>query len=461
MSVESQVLRTIRRESLLPAGPVVVAVSGGADSVALLLVLHALRQDLGLDLHVAHLDHALRSGSAADAEVVAAISARLGVPVTTERINWSEVPPPANLEEFLRNIRYDFLLRVSGGSPVAVGHHADDRLETFLAQLVRGAGPTGLSHPRYRRADGVVRPLLDVAREELRAYVRERGFPWREDPTNHDGSNLRSRLRAEVLPALRRENPAVAAAVGRTTRILGEVDALLDRLAAEAIADLTVRRSAGELVLAGPQAQNYDALVRKAVVRSAVRALGGDPSAVSHDQLEEIVAAWTEGRPVAIQIPGSIEVGAEGAHLRLAKEAVAVANESALPVPGELDLAGSGAYLRVEEASPPADAGTASSGQVAWVDADSVVGSLRVRPRRAGDRYRPLGLGGSAKVQDLFVDRRIPRAWREFVPMIVDGAGILWIPGFRVDQRSRITEETHRALRFELRGEAPWMVTRR
>jgi len=461
-SLVDRVRDTLEREGLLPSGSAVVAgVSGGPDSMALLQVLKELAPERHLRVTAAHLDHALRPDSRSDHGFVVDQCSRLGVPLVSERVDWAERGgiPRANVEAAAREVRYEFLLRVAHehGAIPAVGHHADDRLETFLAQLLRGAGPRGLSLPRYRREDGLIRPLLDVGRDEIRDFLAERRLPSREDPSNSDGSNLRSRLRADVVPILRRENPAVARTVGRTASILAEVDDLLESLAADARADLVLREGAGELVLDGPRGRTYHAVVRATLLRSAVRAAGGDPAGIGREMLDRISRAWGAGEVPTVELPGGVRVAPEGDHLRISGASVPSLVERELSVPGSVSLAGGQAHLTVVEAPPPREPAAASGPRVAWVDAERIEGRLRVRSRRPGDRYRPLGLDGSAKLQDLLVNRRIPRPWRDALPVIEDGAGILWIPGFRVDDRSRITEETTRALRLEVTGAAPWL----
>ncbi|MEZ5064558.1 MAG: tRNA lysidine(34) synthetase TilS [bacterium] len=469
--LELSVRRTIERERLLDRGDrVLVAVSGGADSIALLRVLHEISGQIGCTLRAATLDHALRPDSEADADFTEATCRSLGVPCHRERVDWDRLggAPIADVEARARAVRYEFLRRTAAadGATIAVGHHADDRLETFLIQLLRGAGPRGLSLPRYRREDGVIRPLLDVTRDEIETWLRERGLTWRDDPTNRDRSNLRSRLRADVIPALRRENPAVARVVGRAATLLGETDDLLEALAEAAAEALVVHESPGELVLDGPRAATYDANVLTTLLRLVVRARGVSSAAIGRSAWREVVVGWQLGVPFVRELPGGIRVSRTESQLRLEIRRPDEAGFSVpvheLSVPGRVRLSGPspiGAelHLTVTETAPPEDPRRASGPRIAWVDAGRIVGGLAVRTRRSGDRYRPLGLDGSVKVQDLLVDRKIPRPWRDSVPVVTDHEGIVWIPGFRVDRRSRITEETQRAYRIELIGRPPWM----
>lgn len=472
---QDQVLETIRRRDLISAGDTVVCgLSGGADSVALLRVLLDRAAELGIRVRAAHLDHALRPDSGSDAAFARAIADRWGVPLALERVSWGKHgPPAANVEAAAREQRYAFLHRVAaaedasgdGRVRIAVGHHATDRLETFLAQLIRGAGPRGLSLPRAAREDGVIRPLFDRTAEEIREFLRLREIDWREDPTNADGSNLRARLRRDVIPLLRRENPEIERVVGRSGDLLAGLSDHLERAGADALQELVVHEGARELTLAGPQSRAYDAIILSTALRLAIRRLGGNPSDFGFGVMDRCARDWREGAVFALE-PGAgfrISGDGRGLHVTAATPDVPAPGlaERTLPVPGRLSLGPSGGQLtadRLDGAAGPAwlRAARSEGPRVAWLDAASVRGGLQVRGRRPGDRYRPLGLDGSIKVQDLMVNKKVPRRLRESVPIVADDTGIVWIPGFRVDTRTRITEETDRALRLELTGPAPW-----
>jgi tRNA(Ile)-lysidine synthase len=463
----------LRRECRVPeSAPIVVAVSGGADSTALLAALTEIRGMHPRRIVAAHLDHALRGESADDAAFVRALALRLGVELREARLDWDDEArrPRKNVEAAGRHERYRFLKRIAEdvaqveGDPfIAVGHTADDVLESFLIALLRGAGPRGLSHPRARRADRVVRPLLGRTRREIMAYLDERGLAHIEDPTNRDGSNLRSRLRRDVTPLLERENPEVARSAARAARLMAGLDESWTAHTRVLLAALVRSSRPGEIVLDAARGRSYDRHVLTSILRETVARVAVAPPEVGCEPLERIADAWRDGVHITVELTGGVRVrcGAELVSIGAANSAARDAHdldERRLPVPGRIVWAPFGdrrpdlvTEIVGSVGAVPAVPSAASGPQVAWLDAQRIAFPLRVRGRSPGDRYRPVGLEGTAKVQDLLTDRKIPPESRDALPLVTDGRGILWIPGFRVDERARISDRTTRAVRVEAR----------
>jgi tRNA(Ile)-lysidine synthase len=467
-SFADSIRKTILRESLFTArSSVVVGVSGGADSIALLSALVELRELLEIRVVAAHLDHALRSDSADDAVFTADLARALGVELHTERLPWGDARrrPRSNIEARSREERYAFLLRVAAKerAMVAVAHHADDVLETFLAQLIRGAGPRGLSHPRFRRDDGIIRPLLEKTRAEILEYLRERKLAHREDPTNVDGSNLRSRLRTGVIPLLVRENPAVARATVRTARVLAGLDDAWTEMAGRLLDEMTLRKRPGEIVLDASRGHTYDPTVLSTILRESLTRIGSGLSDSGFESLAEVAAAWRDQSRFAVDLPHGARIVVASDVVRVFKGRDRILSPKSeihlqeLPIPGKLhwsvpwnETDGLATELRGSLVTPvPHNVKEISAPGVAWLDADRVSFPLQVRVRRPGDRYRPLGLRGTAKLHDLLIDRKVPREVRDSLPVVLDAKGIVWVPGLRVDERTKITRRTRRAVRVE------------
>ena len=395
----------MRAHDLLPPGPLVVAVSGGADSTALLLLLDDLAPQLGLDLHVAHFDHRLRPrASAKDAQFVADLAQRHGA---TIRIGRAAVAPAS--EDDARELRYAFLRRAAlevGASGIATGHTRDDQAETVLLHATRGSGLAGLSGMRPRR-ENIVRPLLTIGRADTLAICAEAGVTPREDRSNADLTYARNRVRHKVLPELVRINPQARAALARLADAAAGAAALV---AHAATASLDAATTADGIALDGlPDAVRSDALAL-AWTRATGRSL-----AAKHRAALGALAAGRDGS-VSLDLPGGRAVREYG-RLRIETRS----EHAAAPADAPADAAALVAGGRVEWAGWTFRLGEAGAG--ALKAPAPAAGDLQVRARRPGDR-----LGGRLriKVQDLFTNAKVPASARAAHPLVVTGAGDVW-----------------------------------
>jgi tRNA(Ile)-lysidine synthase len=436
----ASVRRDIRHHGLWPPGArVVVGLSGGADSVALVHLLHALAAEGAVAIAAAaHLNHALRPEADADEAFCRGLCERLGVPFVTERAPVRELAREAGLsiEAAGRRERYRFLERVrlaQAATRIAVAHTAEDQAETVLLRLLRGAGTRGLRGVLRRRGH-VVRPLLSCRRDALRAWLAEREIRWREDASNADLTVPRNRIRHELLPLLARSyQPAIVRVLARTADVADAEDALLEQFAAEGAARLVVAVPGGLEVRRAGLAALPLALARR-VVRRALVAAGARHAPDLADV--DLVLAIGAGGPRAADVSGLRVERFSGDAVLLIRDrvaAVAPLPVRTLPIPGVVELPelGPGCRLRAERPIIQGDPGMA--GRQARLRG-SLAGPLVVRSRRPGDRIRPVGLGGTKKVQDLLVDRKVPRADRDRVPVVTDAAGrLLWVAGHALD----------------------------
>ncbi|HEX3697286.1 MAG TPA: tRNA lysidine(34) synthetase TilS [Polyangia bacterium] len=405
----SSVWKTIRREQLFAAGDrVVVAVSGGPDSMALLAVLWELAPRLLLRLEVANVDHGLRPEAAAEAALVAERASalelpfhRLAVDVLGARAGGR---PRGSLQSVARTLRLQALEDLAGrlgGARVALGHHADDQAETILFRILRGTGVRGLRGIPYQR--GVfIRPLLDVRRTAIEAYIKRRCLPVVHDPSNMDSRFTRARLRHQLLPLLRQENPRVIEALlalGADARLapIASVDPIghVGR-AATAIAELRGRGGTAVVDVAGGQ----------------------------------IMVAYGE----TTRLPGAAILQSAPHHLHPVRPV-------SIRKPGMYWLAGSiGVEIKERSSADPAVSDAFSA-----FDADAVPAPLLLRPRLPGDRMRPRGGRGSRKLSDLLIDAKIARPARAELPVLAAADGtVLFVPGLRPSEVGRPTEHTRR-----------------
>jgi tRNA(Ile)-lysidine synthase len=411
------------RGLLAPGRPVVVLLSGGRDSVCLLDL--AVRIAGAECVRALHLDYGLRDESGEDAAACAALCERLGVPLTLRRPR----RPEGNLQAWARDQRYAEAakLALADGAFVAAGHTATDQVETVLYRLAASPGRRALLGMREREGR-LVRPLLGFTREETAAYCAERGLPWREDASNDSPVYARNRLRLELVPALRAVHPAAEANVLRTLEILRDEGEVLDHTVAGALAAVGDPPAVAALAALPP------ALARLALQALADTAAGERAPAVGR-RAAEILALGAGGGSAALDLGGGLRAVVEYGRLRFAG-ATGTGEQPGggpLTVPGLTAFAGG--ELRGERGTDlPLGDGV--------LDAAACGAGLAVRAWQPGDRMRPLGLGGSRSLQDLFTDRKVPRARRGDWPVVTCDDEIAWVPGVATGERFRVTDVT-------------------
>ena len=453
MDLPARFLQHVRDRGLLPRrSRVVVACSGGADSVALAVLVAEHADELGrVGVVLAHLDHGLRHDSPADLRSVRAHAEALGVAFHGERREVGPGSPGRSPEEAARDVRYAFLVetaRIHDAGHVVTAHHADDQAETVLQRVLRGTGPAGLAGIPQRRAlaPGIelVRPLLPFRREELREFLREREIRWVEDPTNRDG-NERARLRRLGIPALiesvgRDPVPLLArlaANVAESKGPLGEgvagcfVTREADGLRLHAGFERLPRAlQAGVLRVRLPHLRGGAALSRAELDRLLAGIAGSESNAVAGVALERRTRGWllTPTRadgPDAPPPPHPIGVAAPGVTKLWDGFTIRVSIDDASNAPFLRRLA-------------------TSDGSVEIVDAHRLIGALHARTRRDGDRVQPIGGTSAARLGHVLQRRGVPAPDRDRIPLICDAQGIVWAAGACMADRVRVQSGTRR-----------------
>ena len=504
----TDLLRRARARDGILAGPareeeigatVVVGVSGGADSVALLHLLSRLREGWSIEVVAAHLDHGLRADSGDDAAFVAEISDRWEVPLKASTLPRHALAGSGNLEAVARRARYRFLAEVAAGYQadgrlveVAVGHTANDQAETVLMNLIRGSGLDGLAGMRPARplfADDrpvpnvrLVRPLLGAARDEIIQYLVQHGIPWREDPSNQDRSLVRNRLRHEVLPRLEEINPRVVASLCRTASLLAAEADRSDSHARKAM--LAARLGGGgtrgqeepglaaDSCQTGPSGsadrQVFDLAAfrglsvadQRATLRAAGFCLGLSSASTSFDAIERLRQSLLEearaGGPYTWVADVMLTRAASFFSLHRAAATPFVADHPyldcdwrarqwsrRLEIPGEIALTDWTLHCELlERGDLPRGWPARVSPWEAYISADRVQ-QLALAAPQPGQRFAQLGLGGHGKrLSDYLTDRKVPRWFRSGWPVLLDGGEVVWVGGHQIADRVRITESS-------------------
>lgn len=458
----NRVAATIRRRKLFaPGDRVAVAVSGGPDSVALAWLLGELEQ--GADWSVAgliHVNHQLRGADAkADEAFCRELAERLGRPIEVRHAAVREKAQAErrSIEATARELRYALFEEAAdalGASVVATGHSLDDQAETVMMRLLTGAGTRGLSGVRPSR-NRYRRPLIDCRRDGLREWLVARAEPFRIDASNEDLYILRNLLRLELMPVVRRVAPGGVLALARLADHAADDEAVLEAQAAEWLPRIILRRFGGVAVNAGAL-QALPAAISRRVIRAVIAEVA--PGArIGAQHLETVrrlsTSEKTEGR---LDLPGVMVIGRPGTMLFLPPSA-----GPARPKPFAYPLGVPGA-VAVEEAAvtvtaeylPSAPAGPFEAGSTrAVLQASAIELPMLVRSRRPGDRLQPLGAPGRRKLQDLLVDRKVPRQDRDRLPIVVDRAGrIVWVAGVAVAEHCRVREPEAGVVILEMRN---------
>lgn len=473
--------RTLAVAGLLSPGAVlVVGVSGGPDSVCLLHLLTRLAPAHQLHLWVAHLDHGLRGKEGKeDARFVQAWAKSLGVPCIAERRSvhdyLAQHPEVSSLEEAARNVRYSFFTEVAeraATDAVAVGHTADDQVETVLLHLLRGAGLSGLSgmeevswwqSETTARPLRILRPLLAAARTETAQYCLRHKLESRFDASNASLSFTRNRLRLQVLPLLREINPQVDEAVLRLSSLVREeeqyvqeqVDTLWQAISTTTSARVAMDKKA---LLALPKT------VQRRLIQRAYAQLTGSFRGQTYRHVQGVLALLNAAPEKRLRLSEQVEVVTSYNEIVFAKGVLATPAARDWP-PVTLQVPGATVWGDWEVRCllhPGAYVPQKRKPWEAHLDYAKIEQPLTVRSRRRGDRYQPLGMPSSQKLQDIFVNNRIPQSLRDTIPVLVTGERMVWVGGHRIADSARVRDGTQHTLEvvFTPRSEETQMLLR-
>ena len=477
MEIYQQVEEYISRKRLLQPGQrIIVGVSGGPDSLCLLDCLH----QLGYQILAAHLDHQLRPESPEEAQFVQQVAQSYGLETLVERADITGiVDSSGSLEEKARLARYRFLVqsaKENGINHIATGHTADDQAETILMHFLRGAGPSGLRGmlPLTRMDDWIgipdaegmvlIRPLLEITRDQTQAHCALIGLEPREDKSNLDMSFTRNRLRHQLLPLLETYNPGIRRVLRRTGQVMAAEAELVAHLVANRWASIIRPRGEGVLALDVPLFLEQPVALQRALLREAIARLRPSQRDIGFQIVEDAINfIFTPQRGSRLTIVGELEMlhFADEVLLREPEAFIeyqhhpqlASDKEEMISIPGQ-NLLAYGWTLEVGsiqlDSTKRDEVMRETHGNVAVFDERTVEAPLTLRPPQPGDRIRLLGMEGRTKVSDLFVNHHIPQPARSRWPLVVSGEQVLWVVGVRMTHDARITDTTKRAIVFRL-----------
>ncbi len=453
-----KVATTIQKYSMLTGGEkILVGLSGGPDSVCLLHVLTSLKDDFNLDLNAIYIDHGLRPHETeTEIEFCKNLCERLCLPFTTQSIDVNSYAQEQgmNLQEAARGLRYRIFEETAyqiQADKIASGHTADDQAETLLMNLFRGSGKKGLSGIPPVRGK-IIRPLILTKRTEIERYLDEGKIAFITDSSNLKKYYLRNKIRLSLMPVLKQYNPDIIDTLSRTAEILRDEERYFEVIVTKTMMKLISRKTDVRIELFLSPFAIMDKVIMRRVLRRAIDETKGIRG-ISLIHIDDIIELIQKGNPGdRIYLPKGIRVIKEYATIILTSESPVQLNTYTLTVPGETILKEARILIKaslIESRESLHESGFGTT--LGIFDADQLTFPLKVRPRKNGDFFYPFGFGKRKKLQDFFVDEKVPRDERDRIPLLMSGDDIVWIVGYRGDDRFQVTDKTKRVLRLEVK----------
>lgn len=461
--LESRVLKSIDATQLIiPGSRILIGVSGGPDSMALLSVLRSLRPVLGLELIVLYCHHGLRAAADQEELFVRQWAGQWDCTFLAERLAVREFlqARKCSLQEAARECRYRALeahRERQEARAVALAHTADDQAEEVLIGLIRGAGLGGLAGiPRQRGP--FIRPLLGIYRQDILAYLKRRGLPWLEDASNQDRRYLRARIRHHLLPELEQYTPNMRVQLNRLAGLLGDDEDFLQEQTRQAWA-LTASGAREAPVLSRSRLAQYHRAIGSRLIQTALRGTPGALAGLGSRHIRALLGLAAGPSPSGtFDLPGNRVAAWEKDHFLIRPPCPA--DRQLRPFsylvhgPGKLLIRETGDILILKKVRLEAwvtKGGADGNKQEALVDWEKIRWPVRVRSLEAGDRFRPLGLGGTKKVARFLMDRKVPRARRSQIPLLWSGGELAWVAGVEIAQSFALSAASVAALHLEYR----------
>lgn len=470
MELLKKIRKTIIKYNMLSEGDnVIIGLSGGPDSVCLGIILHKLRVDFNLTLNAVYVDHGLRPDEVENEKAFCKnFCNNLGIGFFTRAVDVKEYAKDRklNIQEAARELRYHAYEEVSkkaGAAKIALGHIADDQVETVLIHLMRGAGYKGLSGmPPVRSSESrvkknvlIIRPLIEIERSEIENFLINNSelrtqnleLPFIVDSSNLKKDYFRNWIRLMIIPEFKKKSPALVKSISRMADILREEDAYLEIIVTKTLMRLISRKSADAIELFILPLETMEKPILRRVLRRAVSEAEG-LKGIDFIHIEDMIELIKRGKSGdRIYLPKGIRVIKNYSTMVITSRPPQKISTYTINVPGEVVLNEIKAVIKASAGNKSDDYG---DGKITTVfDADKIGTILTVRQRENGDFFYPSGFGKRKKLQDFFVDEKVPRDERDSIPIVVSGNDIVWVAGFRGDERFNAAADTKRFLRLE------------
>lgn len=466
----------VRYRMLQPRDSVLLGVSGGPDSIALVNTLIHLSIRFPLNIGIAHLNHCLRGeNSDNDEKFVSQVSQKLNIPFFTARkdVKKFQKQNKLSLEEAARRVRYDFFettAKDQGYNKIALGHHADDNAELVLMYLLRGSGPLGLSGIRPVREDKYIRPLIHQNREEIMEYLKQNSLAYVTDMTNTDTKFLRNRIRHELIPALKKSyNPNISNTLNRLSSIIRDEEEWINETILPAYLNCVLNEKKDRVKLCIPELDKIPVPVKRRIIRKALENVKGNLRRITFSHIEDILKLLHTNKEAdlkirALDLPDRIRIkkiretliiSKEKTDLRMLHFNTDLHNPKPynylIQEPGTMHIKEAGKILKLSVLEPPFTKDIIYKAQNhAFFDMDIVNFPITARNFKPGDRFRPMGISGTQKLKKFFINNKVPVNERNSCPILTCRDKIIWVSGYRIDDSVKITESTRKVLKAEL-----------
>lgn len=458
--IVKKIITTIEKYDLISRGDqILIGLSGGCDSVALLYILYDLRLQYKISLTAAHLNHGLRDEeSEKDALFVKKLTDNLGIPLIVKKVDVRKAKEKRriSLEEAGRILRYEFfkgVFKENGMDKVALGHQADDQAETLLMHLLRGSGSRGLGGI-YPKRDIYIRPLIEIKRKEIIEYLESEGISYRVDSSNKDLRFIRNKIRHKLIPYMEKEyNPGVKNLMIRSGKILRYEDEVLGELTEKNFNEMVRWHiKNGELIFDTMKLNKLRKALKYRLFRRAIHEITGSLKRINFGHLEKIEYLSNNILPnKRINLPFGLTV------IRSYDKLIFTKFKNILPfcyvldsIPAELTLYEINKTVKFAMKDGKEIGNISKSPSTAFIDFNEISLPLVIRNFRPGDSFQPLGMNGKKKLKDFFIDMKIPLRERINIPLLLSTDQIIWVGGMRISDRVKIKNDTQRILKVEL-----------
>lgn len=446
-----KLLETIEKYDMIDIGDkVLVGVSGGADSIALLHALNSLRDRLHIEVFVAHINHGLRGQAAdEDADYVKTICKEWSIPFFLREANVRELAELWRIseEEAGRKVRFEFFDEVLSnidGHKIALAHHRDDQIETILHNIIRGTGMEGLRGIKPIREGRIIRPLLEIDRLSIERYLAEEDISYRHDKTNYETIYTRNKIRLELIPYIEKNfNPSFKESIVRMADIIGEEDDFIRGYTDRLIRDnITIEENVVTIPIDFLRSCHRG--IKRRIVRMCIEHLSGNMVNIGQMHVDSVLAICDLNTGAVVDLPSNLIAYRDYCAILLTKGADyrKESFKKKLKVPGVTVIEQLGIKFQVRYTTEKCF----GDPNCVYIDGDAVSKELYIRNRVDGDRFRPLGMKGSKKLKDFFIDEKVPKYIRDSVPLVVDGDDIVWVVGYQIGDDYKIRNHTKKII---------------